>query len=84
MEFENRRYVIINVDELHMVDFSEVLQTSAETSIKSLDGTKTIIKYEGPQPISVVGIPSRSREYSHEEILQILSSAEWSMESQGD
>ena len=77
MAFENRKYVIIPASEINNVNFSEVLETSAATCRYSVDGTKTFVKYEGAMPISVQGIAGKSIEYSHDEILNILSTPEW-------
>ncbi len=77
MVFENRRYVIFDVAELDQIDFDQVLETSAETVRRSVDGTKTFVKYEGAQPSSVAALESQSSEYSHEEILAILATSEW-------
>lgn len=47
MNYENREYMIFNVSELPQIDFSQVLETSAETVRKSVDGTKTFVKWDG-------------------------------------
>jgi len=44
--FENRKYVIFEVSEIGSIDFSQVLETSAETLRKSVDERKTFVKYE--------------------------------------
>ena len=75
--FENRKYVIIPASEINNVNFSEVLETSAATCRYSVDNTKTFVKYEGAMPSSVQGISGKSIEYSHDEILDILSTPEW-------
>ena len=75
--FENRKYVIIPTSEINNVNFSEVLETSAETCRYSVDNTKTFVKYEGAMSSSVQGIAGKSIEYSHDEILDILSTPEW-------
>lgn len=77
MAFDNRKYVIIPTLEITNINFTEVLETSAETCRYSVDGTKTFVKYEGEMPESVVLILGKSQEYSHAEILQILSTEEW-------
>ena len=69
----NRTYVILDSSEVGNVDFDQVIQTSADTLRYSLDGTKTIVKYEGDQPSFLSG----KTEHSHEEILTILSGPEW-------
>ena len=78
MAFENRKYVILTVAELSNISFGEVLETSAETCRYSVDGTKTFVKYDGAVPASLVSITNKSQEYSHFEILEILSTEEWS------
>ncbi len=75
--FENRHYVIFDVTELNQIDFNQVLETSADTVRKSVDNTKTFVKYEGAMPTSVSELTTKSIEYSHDEILEILSTPEW-------
>lgn len=75
--FDNRRYVIIPATEVNNIDFAEVLETSADTCRYSVDGTETFVKYEGDQPASVAAIESKSQEYTHSEILEILSGEAW-------
>jgi len=75
--FDNRKYVIIPASEINNIDFAEVLETSADTCRYSVDGTETFVKYEGDQPASVAAIESKSQEYTHAEILVILSGEAW-------
>ena len=72
-----RKYVIFNCSELPSVNFSEVMETSADTVRKSVDESKTFVKYEGTQPASIAALTTKSQEYTHEEILAILSTSEW-------
>jgi len=71
-----KTYCIINSSEVSSVDFDQVLETSVDTIRYSLDGTKTFVKYEGTQPFFLLG----KTEYTHEEILSILSGPEWTSE----
>jgi len=66
-------YVILPSSELSTVDFSEVAETSESTLRYSLDNSKFILKYEGEQPSFLSG----KQEYTHSEILAILSGDEW-------
>lgn len=75
--YETRRFVIFDVTELNLINFNDVHETSAETVRKSVDGTKTFVKYEIPQPPSVASLTTKSQEYTYQEILQILSGPEW-------
>lgn len=68
-----RTYCIINSSEVSSVNFDQILQADADKLRYSLDGTKTIVKYEGTQPSFLNG----KTEYNHEEILSILSGTEW-------
>lgn len=77
MTFENRHYVIFEVTELNLINFNEVLETSTDTVRRSVDNTKTFVKYEGAMPASVSVLTTKSIEYTHDEILEILSTEEW-------
>ena len=76
--YDNRHYVIIPYSEVDTIDFDQVLETAANTVRKSLDDTKTFVKYEGDMPSSVTAVEGKSQEYSHEEILEILATDKWS------
>ena len=73
MAYENRKYVIIESSEVGSVDFSEVMETSANTLRYSVDETKTLVKFVGDTPSFLEG----ETEYNHSEILNILSGPEW-------
>tara|TARA_R100000322_G_scaffold165712_1_gene131303 strand:- start:477 stop:725 length:249 start_codon:yes stop_codon:yes gene_type:complete len=75
--YENRKYVIFNASEVGSVNFSQVMETSAETLRYSIDGSETFVKYEGSQPSSIVNLVSTSREYTHTEILNVLTGSNW-------
>jgi hypothetical protein len=76
-DFETREYIIFNVSELPQIDFSQVLETSAETVRKSVDGTKTFVKWDGSEPSCVTSLTTKEGPYTHTEILEILSTPEW-------
>lgn len=71
-----RTYCILNSSELDSVDFTQVLQTSADTISYSVDGSKFLVKFEGDTPSFLIGEP----QYTHAEILQVLSGSEWASE----
>ena len=66
-----RTYVILNVSDVT----DEMLSNSLEGKIlrKSLDGTKTVLKWDGDTPACFDGITT----YNHSEILTELSSSDW-------
>lgn len=76
-QYPDRRFVIFNVTELSKIDFNQVLETDLNTIRKSVDNTKTFVKYNMPQPSSVASLTTKSQEYTYDEILQILSGPEW-------
>ena len=76
-EYTDRRFVIFNVTELPLIDFNQVYETSIDTVRKSVDETKTFVKYDMPQPSSVAALTTKSIEYTYDEILEILATPEW-------
>ena len=68
-----RKYVIINTSEVSGVDFSKVLENSADTLRHSLNGNKALLKYDGDQPNFLDG----KTEYNYEDIKEILDGSEW-------
>ena len=77
MHFENRHYVVFDLSEVDTIDFSEVMETSAETLRKNLANTQSFVKYESDMPASITALNTRIQEYTHAEILAILSGEEW-------
>lgn len=77
MHYEDRHYIIFNTSELYLINFNEVMETSAETVRLSVYGLKTFVKFEGQMPPSVQSLTTKSIEYTHEEMLSILATPEW-------
>ena len=76
--FDHRNFMIFNVSELGSVNFNEVLETSQYTVRKSVDETKTFVKWEGDDtPTSVDSLSTKEGPYTYNEILTILSTSEW-------
>ena len=79
--YEHRNFMIFNVSELDSVDFTQVLETSKDTVRKSIDETKTFVKWEGDNtPTSVDYLTTKEGPYTYNEILTILSTPEWTNE----
>jgi len=76
-EYKNREFMIFNVTELGQINFTQVLETSSETVRKSVDGTKTFVKWDGSMPQCVIDLTTSEGPYTYDEILQILSTPEW-------
>jgi hypothetical protein len=75
--YENREYIIFNVSELPLVNFNEVLETSVATVRKSVDKTKTFVKWDGATPDCVNNLTTKEGPYTYEEMLTILATPEW-------
>ena len=79
MEYTQREFMIFNVSELPLINFTQVLETSIDTVRKSVDETKTFVKWDGEIiPLSVSSLLTKEGPYTYEEILTILSTPEWS------
>ena len=67
------KYVIFEMINANLIDFSLVEQTSLETFRLSLDTTKCVLKFKGETPAFLVGL----QQYNHNDILEIMSTSEW-------
>ena len=76
-DYENRKFMIFNVSELDQIDFTQVYETSVDTVRKSVDGTKTFVKWDGAIPDCVNNLTTKEGPYTYDEILIILSTEEW-------
>ncbi len=78
MAYATREFMIFNVSELDQIDFTQVLETSPDTVRKSVDETKTFVKWDGEGiPSSVDVLTTKEGPYTYEEILGILATPEW-------
>lgn len=76
-DYTNREFMIFNVSELPQIDFTQVCETSADTVRRSIDGTRTFVKWDGATPPSVEALTTAEGPYTYEEILAILATPEW-------
>jgi hypothetical protein len=77
-DYEQRQFMIFNISELPLIDFSQVLETSIDTVRKSVDETKTFVKWDGNIiPSSVDSLTTKEGPYTYEEIITILNGPEW-------
>ncbi len=76
-DYDNRTFMIFEVSELTEIDFTQVCETSEDTVRKSVDGTKTFVKWDGPTPDCVANLDTKEGPYTYEEILVILATDEW-------
>ena len=81
--YEQRNFAIFSTTEIDKVDFSLVKETSADTLRKSVDESKTFVKWDGEQPDFVSTLTTLEGPYTYSEILEILSGAEWTAPMEG-
>ena len=77
MSFDNRKWVIITLadhtdDELETLCLNAI-QSGVATLRKSLDGTLTILKWDGDTPSVFDGMTT----YNHAQIRSILHGSDW-------
>jgi serine protease inhibitor len=78
-DYEHREFMIFNVSELDQIDFTKVYETSIDTVRKSVDGTKTFVKWDDVIPKCVADLTTKEGPYTYEEILVILATEEWTL-----
>jgi len=75
--YEDREFMIFNVSELNLVDFTKVEETSIDTVRKSVDQNKTFCKWDGTTPEFFNEMTTKEGPYTYPEILDILATPEW-------
>ena len=75
--YNNREYLILPSTEVSKIDFTQVCETSADTLRFSVDSAKTFIKWDGEAPAFVADLVDTEGPYTYKEILDILSTPEW-------
>jgi hypothetical protein len=75
--YQERNYMIFAVSELDSIDFTQVLETSAANVRRSLDQTKTFVKWNGDIPACVENLVDKIGPYAHDEMIEILGTEEW-------
>jgi hypothetical protein len=76
-DYPNREFMIFNASELPQIDFTQVQETSIDTVRKSVDQTKTFVKWDGEIPSSISSLTTKQGPYTYDEMLVILSTEEW-------
>jgi hypothetical protein len=80
MDYSNRTYAFANWADIGSVDFSQVMETSAYTVRKSLDGQLFILKWytdQWPDFIAPSGSMALNWSGSHDQCLQMLLGPNW-------
>jgi len=78
MNYNNRKFMIFNVSEINNIDFNQVIETSVGTLRKSMDQTRTLVKWDGDiVPSTIDSLTTKEGPYTYEEIKIILSTSVW-------
>ena len=77
--YNDRKYMIFNAVELNQIDFSQVEETSIDTVRKSINETKTFVKWDGDIPECIANLTTKEGPYTYDEISAILQTEEWTI-----
>ena len=77
MEYENRQFMILNTSEISSIRFDDVLESNTSTLRRSVDGSKTFIKWDGTMPSWVNDLTTKEGPYTYTQIIDILSTSDW-------
>ena len=66
------KYIILPIEDLNQIEWSEIPYHSPSSVRTSLNGSEFIIKY-----IDKPSFINEAIEYSHSEILEVVSGSEW-------
>jgi hypothetical protein len=70
------KYITFNLSEIDKINFDELLTTSKDT-LRTSNNNLGILKYDGEMPQSIQLLETKSEEYTHSEILDLLLTEEW-------
>ena len=73
MDYSNRKWIIINVSDITDEMLENSIQTSMDTLRKTVNGTKTILKWDGDTQSCFDGLTT----YTHPEIKVELAKSAW-------
>jgi hypothetical protein len=77
MAYENRKYIIFDTSETGSIDYTQVFETDNNSLRLNSDGTQTFVKYDGNMPQMIIDLTTKSIEYTHSEIKDILRTVDW-------
>jgi len=86
MAHDHRHWILISSSDLANIDYSEICETSVETTQTNLAGDKAVIKWDSSiydrlhqptVPASVAAVNHLSDIMDHDEIKSELSNDEW-------
>jgi hypothetical protein len=79
---DTRKYIIFDSSELDKINFNEVLETSADTLVRSVDGSKTFVKYiSNEMPASIASLTTKEGPFDQIEMNVTLGNSDWTKQS---
>lgn len=72
-------HIIFNVSEIDKINFNEIQENSINELRKSIDGTKTFVKWEGNTPSFVQNLITKEGPYNYYRFISILRTSEWTL-----
>lgn len=78
--YSSRNFMIFNVGELDKINFNTVLETGPETVRRSIDGSKTFVKWDEDVPSCITNLTTKEGPYSYGQILDILNGPDWTQQ----
>lgn len=75
----NKTYAIIKIEDIKLIDFSQVAQSSASTVRKDLENKQFVIKWEnGYTPTFITdGLVIPFQVLTHSECLKLMQTSDW-------
>ena len=79
MDYSNRTYAFVNTSDIGSVDFSQVMETSANTVRKSIDETQFVLKWYTADTPTFVTDSSVTLTWSgsHADCLTLMATTAW-------
>ena len=74
MTYNNLHYCIIDWEDVKAINFTHVQESVPESLRRSIDGTKTFVKYEGEQPEFIFHIAGSTSTRSLMDLASVASS----------
>lgn len=72
-------YIIIDLTNTNLVDYSQVNQTSAQTMRRNLANTQGLLSYiTEPSYVTSGALPIVGDKMNHQECLELMATAAWS------
>jgi hypothetical protein len=72
------KYMILNANEVDAINFMDVMDQSAESLVRSKDGSKIYVKWERDDvPSSIAALTTKEGPYAASEMQAILQGSDW-------